>query len=278
VSTVGELLAAEATLPGASDTPRLDAELLLAHCLGTPRSHLYAHPEKIVPPGPAARFWELARRCRQGEPVAYLRGQRAFWTLEIKTDPRALVPRPETELLVSAALERLPRSCRGYAADLGTGSGAIALALTKERPALKMLATDISGRALALAAENRRRLGCDSLHLARGSWCAPLAKNSFSLVVANPPYLAEDDPVLGVVPLCLEPREALAAGADGLAAIRAMIPEVHQCLIAGGLFLVEHAPQQAGAVRHMLEQHGYRGIETLRDLGGQPRAAAGRRR
>ncbi len=275
MSTVRELLAAQAELQRVSDTPRLDAELLLAYCLDAPRSYLYARPEARVPPDPAARFCELVRRRGQGEPVAYLRGCRAFWTLDLKTDPRALVPRPETELLVSRALEQLPKRCKGCAADLGTGSGAVALALAKERPAMKVLGTDISRDALALAAENRRRLSCSGLHLAQGDWCAPLARESFCLVVANPPYLEEDDPALSAPPLCLEPRKALAAGSDGLAAIAAIIPEALQRLIPGGLLLVEHAPTQAQAVGRMLEQHGYRRTETLRDLGGQPRVSAG---
>ena len=277
MATIRELLTADSALEAVSDSPRLDAELLLAHCLGAPRSRLYARPEAAVAPDAAARFQQLVQRRRQGEPVAYLRGRRSFWTFELKTDVRALVPRPETELLVSAALEQLPPGSTGCAADLGTGSGALALALAAERPAMQVLGTDISAAALALAAQNRHHLECGNLRLVQGDWCAPLARERFRLIVSNPPYLAEDEPALAVPPLCREPRLALASGPEGLNAIAAILPQALGCLVPGGTLLVEHAPAQAEAVQQMLKQHGYRQAGALRDLDGQLRAARGQR-
>lgn len=263
-------------LADCSDTPRLDAEVLLAHALGRPRTYLFAHPDRRLDAPAARRFAGLVARRRAGRPVAYLTGGREFWSLPLRVTPDTLIPRPETERLVELALRDIPPRTALRIADLGTGSGAIALALARERPACRVLATDISAAALRVAQENARRLGLDNVEFRRGDWCAALGSETFDLIAANPPYVPAGDPHLQRGDLRFEPPLALIAGGRGLAAIECIVRQARDHLVPGGRLLVEHGYDQAPAVTGLLARHGYTAIESVTDAGGLPRVAAAR--
>jgi release factor glutamine methyltransferase len=256
---------------------RTDAERLLMHALGVGRAWLFAHALEPVEVGAAARFEVLVARREQGEPVAYIIGRQGFWSLDLDVTPATLIPRPETELLVELALERLPADVPSAVADLGTGSGTIALVLAHERPQARVMATDRSAAALEVAQANARRLGLDSVEFAQGAWFAPLAGRRFDLVVSNPPYIEDDDPHLARGDLRFEPREALASGADGLDAIRALAAGAGAHLAKGGWLLVEHGWTQGAAVRGLFEAAGLGSVFTARDLAERERVTGGRR-
>ncbi len=259
-----------------SDSPRLDAELLLARAIDTTRSYLFAHPEDTLDALAAERFEEALARRADGEPMAYITGTKEFWSLELLVTPATLVPRPETELLVDLALREIPRSAACSVLDLGTGSGAIALAIARERPLSNVTATDISEEALAVAAQNARQLGLPNVEFVRGDWGEPVAGRKFELVVSNPPYVESGDPVLDS--LRREPRSALIAGSDGLDAIRRLAAECGPLLVDGGMMLLEHGAGQQDAVAELLKQHGWTDIRCHRDFAGLPRVTAARRR
>ena len=273
---LNEFLKIEAALAGAierlqqvSDSPRLDAELLLARALDVQRSYLFAHPEDAMDPAAADRFAATLESRAGGLPMAYITGEKEFWSMTLIVSPDTLVPRPETELLVDQALQRISRRAELQVLDLGTGSGAIALAIAKERPACHVVATDISTAALAVAAENARRQGAANLEFLRGNWIEPVADLSFDLVVSNPPYVASADPHLDK--LQHEPRSALAAGSDGLDAIREIANSAAAVLKPGGSLLLEHGDKQADPVAAILDAAGWSEIENVNDLAGLPR-------
>lgn len=266
------LRAAAAALAGLPDgSPRLEAELLLAEAIGWPRTRLLAWSEQTLEPVAAAAFEVLLARRLAGEPMAYIRGRQAFWTLELLVTADTLIPRPETERLVEAALERLDGDRPMRVADLGTGCGAIAAALARERSGWTLVATDRSERALKVARSNFRRLGLEGVLTLRADWLSPFASASLDAVVSNPPYIPEADPHLRRGDPSREPRSALTPGADGLAAIRRIAGEALRCLRPGGLLAVEHGFDQGSRVRRLLADRGYRGIETLSDLAGHER-------
>lgn len=254
-----------------------DAEILLAHALGKSRSWLFAHASDAIGVADAVRFEILLQRRSNGEPVAYLTGNRGFWTLELAVSDATLIPRPETELLVEQALERLPTGQPLQLADLGTGSGAIALALAKERPQAQVLATDASEAALAVAAGNARRNGIGNVGFRHGSWLDPLLGQRFDLIASNPPYIADDDPHLQQGDLRFEPAMALSSGIDGLDAIRMIAIAAPAYLLPGGWLLLEHGFEQGPAVRTLLKDAGFFGVKTVRDLEGRDRVTLGRR-
>lgn len=254
----------------------IDAEWLLLHALGRPRAWLFAHGRTALEPAQAEAFEALVARREAGEPVAYLTGRRGFWSLDLDVGPGVLVPRPETERLVEVALERLPEQRMLRVADLGTGSGAIALAIACDRPAARVVAVDASRDALAIAQGNARHLGLDNVEFRHGDWFVPLAGERFDLVASNPPYIADGDPHLAEGDLRFEPRAALAAGADGLDAIRAIARAAPAHLFAGGWLLLEHGWEQGAAVRALLDEAGFAGIETARDLEDRERVTLGR--
>lgn len=260
----------------ASATPRLDAEVLLEHALGVRRTQILAYPERVLDAPGVARARALVARRAAGEPVAYLVGAREFWSLDLEVGPGVLVPRPETETLVEAALELLPRSGAPRVIDLGTGTGAVALAIASERPDCTVLASDRSRDAIATAARNARRHGL-AVGLVRGDWCAPLAAAAFSLVTCNPPYVASGDPALASAPLRFEPRAALAAGPDGGDDLRRIVAQARTRLVAGGWLAVEHGAGQGALVRGLFEAHGYREVATRRDVAGHERVSLARR-
>ena len=254
---------------------RRETALLLRHVLGVSDAWLIAHAGESVDGSHVAAFRDYVVRRARGEPVAYLTGTRGFHALELQVTPDVLIPRPETELLVECALQKIPDSPRGVA-DLGTGSGAVALALAKSRPRARVVATDVSAPALQVARGNAERLGLRNIAFAHGDWCAALGAARFDLVVSNPPYIAEDDPHLGEGDLRFEPRAALASGAEGLDAIRIIVRDARAYLSEGGWLLFEHGYGQGAAVRDLLATHGYTEVFTTRDLESRERVSGGR--
>lgn len=274
-SVAEALRQASAALPGAD--ARADAELLLAAALGKPRAWLYAHADDALEPAAKQDFVALLSRRMRGEPVAYLLGRREFWSLDLEVSADTLVPRPETELLVELALERLPPGAAARVLDLGTGSGAIALAIARERPLATVTAVDASAAALAIARRNGARLGLDRVRFLRSDWFSAVADESFELLVSNPPYLAEDDPHLQEGDLPHEPRSALSSGADGLDALRLICAGAPARLAPAGWLLLEHGYAQGEAARGLLRDHGFIEVRTWRDLEQRERASGGRR-
>ncbi len=272
---IRQLLAAAArVLPGVEG--RHEAELLLLHVLGRERGWLFAHATDLLDPATAEAFAALLQRRIAGEPVAYLLGRRGFWTLDLAVSPATLIPRPETERLVELALERLPEGMPLRIADLGTGSGAIALALASERPLAQIVATDMSGDAIAVAAGNARQHALANVAFRQGSWHAPLAGERFDLIASNPPYIASDDPHLAQGDLRFEPATALASGHDGLDDIRLIIAGAPAHLQPGGWLLMEHGWDQGEAIRALLEGAGFVEVETALDLEQRDRVSLGR--
>lgn len=258
---------------------RHEAELLLLHVLDCPRSWLFTHATDPLAAADQAAFEALLARRAAGEPVAYLTGRRGFWTLDLEVDPATLIPRPETELLVELALDRLPLDRALQLADLGTGSGAIALALASERPQAQVLATDASPGALAVAARNAARHELRNVRFAEGGhdWYAPLQGARFDLIASNPPYIASDDPHLEQGDLRFEPATALASGVDGLDDIRRIIDGGQAHLLPGGWLLIEHGWDQGAAIRALFDAAGFAQVQTVQDLEQRDRVTLGQR-
>ena len=268
------LRAAAARLPGPD--ARHEAEQLLLHVLGRDRAWLFAHGDDPLPASGAATLdaW-LARRA-SGEPLAYLLGRRGFWTLDLQVSPATLIPRPETERLVELALERLPDDRPLRIADLGTGSGAIALALASERSLAQVVATDLSGDALRVAQANAETNRIANVAFRQGSWLAPLAGQRFDLIASNPPYIADGDPHLMQGDLRYEPPAALSSGADGLDAIREIVAKAPAYLLPGGWLLLEHGWDQGEAIRALLLAAGFVDVATETDIEQRDRVTLGR--
>ncbi|HFD80190.1 MAG TPA: peptide chain release factor N(5)-glutamine methyltransferase [Gammaproteobacteria bacterium] len=256
--------------------PRLEAEVLLAHVLGKARSHLHAWPESLLDADQYRRFDRLVDQRVQGQPVAYLTGRREFWSLDLEVTAATLIPRPETELLVEQTLALVPAGARSVIADLGTGSGAIALALAHERPGWQLIASDRSADCLAVAAANRSRFALPNLLLVRGDWCEPLADDSLDALVSNPPYIPCQDPHLRQGDVAREPRAALSAGDDGLDAIRTLVATAPRVLKPGAWILLEHGLDQGEAVRNLMKDGAFTEISTIRDLAGLERVTRAR--
>lgn len=248
---------------------RRDAEILLAAAWQLSRGELLARAGEPVPADVVARFMLLSARRAEGEPVAYLLGRREFWSLEFEVTPAVLVPRPETELVVELCLARLGAAIPRRVADLGTGTGAIALALAKERPDWRIIATDASGEALDIASINARRLSIPNVELRHGSWCAAL-DGQFDAIVSNPPYIAPCHPALAS--LTYEPASALVATDSGFADLRTIATCARGFLRSGALLLLEHGSDQAARLGTELSGLGYREIRCHRDLAGLDRA------
>jgi release factor glutamine methyltransferase len=270
------LRSATAALMHASTTPRLDAEALLMHVAGISRAELLAHPERRLYPLQQRGLEVLLERRRCGEPVAYLRGTREFWSMELKVSRDTLIPRPETELLVEQALARIPEDSVLTLFDIGTGCGAIALALAKERPCCRIIATDRSLAALSIARQNATSHSLTHVQLRGGNWFAPLADERAHLIVSNPPYIRHDDIHLKQGDVRFEPECALIAGPDGLAAIRHITRHARHHLHGGGWLLLEHGFDQGPAVARLMQDYGYREIDCYRDGAGLDRVSAGR--
>jgi release factor glutamine methyltransferase len=257
---------------------RAEAGYLLKAVTGASLAQLVAYPERRLDASQSGRFAELARRRRQGEPIAYLVGRREFYGFDFEVSPAVLIPRPETELLVTLALERLSESAAARVLDLGTGSGAIGLTIAALRPQVRLVAVDISEAALAVARRNCERLISERgrVRLLRSDWFAALNGQRFDLIVSNPPYVAQGDAHLRKGDLRFEPQQALVGGADGLESMRRIVSGAPQHLTPGGWLLMEHGYDQAGACRRLLEQAGFAQLVSASDLARHPRVCGGR--
>lgn len=270
-----EALLKSADLPD-SPSAKVDAEWLLAEALGKSPSYLRTWSEREVPPEVAARFLDDLARRRAGEPVAYILGRQGFWSLELEVAPHTLIPRPDTELLVETALQLLPGE-PARVLDLGTGTGAIALALAAERPAWQVTGVDRIAEAVALALRNAQRLRLGNAQFCESHWFSALAGQRFQLIVSNPPYIPASDPHLVQGDLRFEPHSALVAGVDGLDDLRLIIDQAPAHLESAGWLLLEHGYDQAAAVRALLTAGGFEEVQSRRDLGGHERISLGRR-
>ena len=252
----------------------IDAEWLLLHVIDRSHSWLFSNRDAVLGHEQARNFNSLVQRRAQGEPVAYLTGRRGFWSLELEVTPATLIPRPETELLVELVLEKLVDG--GSAADLGTGSGAIALAIAHERKQARITATDASREALEVAQRNAQRLAIANVEFRHGEWFAPLQGDRFDVIASNPPYVAVGDPHLDAGDLRFEPASALSSGSDGLDDIRIIVANAPTHLHAGGWLMLEHGHDQGDSVRALLERAGFSDVASRPDLEGRDRVSLGR--
>ncbi|MBU1558298.1 MAG: peptide chain release factor N(5)-glutamine methyltransferase, partial [Gammaproteobacteria bacterium] len=248
-----------------SQTPLLDCEILLAFAIKASRTYLYTRPEQTLTPEQQEAFLQAFEQRQQGKPIAYIVGHKEFWSLDLLVNSHVLIPRPETELLVEIALNLLPKDQSLEIADLGTGSGAIALAIAKERPQANIKATDYSKEALHIAEQNAERLKIKNVQFVYSNWCNEL-KGSFNLIVSNPPYIAEQDPHLSTGDVQFEPKDALITGPTGLEAITHLIDQCRKHLRTKGYLLFEHGYNQAHEVQTILQRYGYKDIERFQDL------------
>ena len=254
-----------------SDTPELDARVLLSHAMGKNPGFLYAWPERQVPAEEYRRFKALLEKRRAGVPIAQLVGSREFWSMDLKVTEDTLIPRPETERVVEIALEHIPPFAKWRVLDLGTGSGAIALAIARERPDCRVVATDIDNGALNIAQRNAAHYKLRNIEFLLGDWFTPLADQHFQCIVANPPYVRMDDPHLSAGDVRFEPEQALVSGADGLDAIRAIAGAAAAHLEPAGVLILEHGWDQKSEVAVILEEGGFREITCYCDLAGKDR-------
>lgn len=270
---------AVAELSETTDTARLDSECLLAECVAQNRTWLFTWPDKSLMAEQWQRFQALVGQRKAGQPIAYLLGYREFWGLTLKVSPDTLIPRPDTEDLVAKVLELLPQD-QARVADLGTGTGAIALALASEKPYWQITACDFNPGAVALAEANRKALGFDRVRVLQSDWCQALQTDceqngGFDLIASNPPYIEEDDPHLSRGDVRFEPLSALTSGTDGMDDIRLISGQAKPCLQVGGWLVFEHGYRQGAAVREILQAAGYQKVTTCQDLAGQDRITLG---
>lgn len=258
------------------ESPRRDAEILLEHVTGKARTWILAFGETELTADQQAQLDQLLARRKTGEPVAHLVGEREFWSLPLYVSAATLIPRPDTECLVEQALARLPAT-PARLLDLGTGTGAIALALASERPDCQVTAVDVMPDAVALAQRNLARLALPNVTVLHSSWFTALGDRQFEMIVSNPPYIDEADPHLAEGDVRFEPRSALVAGDQGLADLSHIITQSRQQLVSGGWLLLEHGWTQGEAVRALFQQAGFDQVETCRDYGGNERLTLGKR-
>lgn len=257
-----------------SESPRRDAEILLGYVTGRARTYILAFAETMLTSAEREQLEMLLVRRERGEPIAHLTGQREFWSLPLFVSPVTLIPRPDTECLVEQALARLPAEpCRIL--DLGTGTGAIALALATERPDCQVTAVDFVAEAVALATRNAQHLDIRNVTILRSDWFSALAGQRFTVIVSNPPYIDETDPHLDQGDVRFEPKSALVAGQNGLADLAHIITTARDYLLPGGLLLLEHGWRQGEAVRALFTAAGYQQVETCQDYGGNERLTLG---
>ncbi len=268
---------AASQLKASSDSPLLDAEVLLCFVLQKKRVYLKTWPERALTPEQANQFQSLVKKRRHGLPVAYLTGRREFWSREFLVTRDVLIPRPETELLIEVSLELIPPDQHLKLADLGTGSGIIAITLAAERPGLEVTATDLSPLALALARKNARQLNISNIQFHQSHWFDDLEESNFDFVVSNPPYIAKDDPHLQQGDLRFEPNSALISESQGLGCIETIANTARNHLLPGGYLLVEHGYDQQEQARKIFQQYQYTNLQTHIDLSGQPRVTLGQR-
>ncbi|MAZ65898.1 MAG: protein-(glutamine-N5) methyltransferase, release factor-specific [Kangiellaceae bacterium] len=272
-----EALLVEATekLSGLSESPKRDAEVLLASALGKNRTYLITWADRILEAAQAETFRAMIAKRATGEPVAYITGIKEFWGLNLRVTSDTLIPRPDTETLVELALDLIPESPVSRIADLGTGTGAIALAIASERPSSDVVAIDSSPAALAIAKGNAARLQINNVQFGVGSWCSPLSDKAFDIIIANPPYIDKQDPHLSLGDVRFEPQSALVAEHHGLSDIEAIAEQARGALKTGGWIALEHGWQQGEAVVKILTENGYSYIDKRLDLGGNWRVTFG---
>lgn len=269
------LYSAKNRLALVSDNPQLEAEILLAQTLQRPRSYLHAWSNQGLSPGQIDAFSDYVSRRMQHEPIAYITGTREFWSMDLQVTAATLIPRPETELLVELALSLCPADRPLKVADLGTGSGAIALALAQERPAWQISATDISDQALMVAKHNADHHHIKNIQFYQGHWCAALPSDDFDLIVSNPPYISEAEWESVANDLYFEPRQALVASGNGLDAIETLVPSAKNHVKPGSYLMVEHGFLQGATVRRLFAAAGFCQIRTVRDINGHERVTLG---
>lgn len=272
--TIQQALKEGQTLFTTSSSPALDAELLLAHILKCARTTLHAWPGRTLTETEKQAYQSLCAQHAEGKPVAYLLGQQAFWKLNLQVTPEVLIPRPETELLVETALNLINKA-EANVVDLGTGSGAVALALAYERSQWQITAVDESAAALQIAKANTERLNVQNIKFLESNWFENLSNKKFHLIVSNPPYIALDDPHL--LALKYEPATALIAENQGLADLESIIQKAPQHLLPQGYLILEHGYQQAEQVQNLMQKNGFKHIITEQDLAGHPRVTWGKR-
>ncbi|WBM68981.1 peptide chain release factor N(5)-glutamine methyltransferase [Buttiauxella sp. WJP83] len=258
-----------------SESPRRDAEILLGFVTGKARTFILAFGETVLTTEQQQQLAVLLARRVQGEPIAHLVGEREFWSLPLRVSPVTLIPRPDTECLVEQALARMPATPCSVL-DLGTGTGAIALAIASERPDCDITALDLHPDAVELARDNARRLGITNVEVLQSNWFGVLNTQRFAVIVSNPPYIDEEDPHLSQGDVRFEPRSALVAGNHGLADLRILVETSRHFLESGGWLLLEHGWQQASQVRELFTDAGYTEIQSCQDYGGNDRLTVGR--
>jgi release factor glutamine methyltransferase len=257
------------------DTPRLDAELLLIHVLHISRAQLYAWPEKLLNDEQWQQFQNLVKQRIEHQPIAYLTGHKEFWSLDLRVNAATLIPRPETELLVEQALKYLHEIEQPVILDLGTGSGAIALALAQECPHARITAVDVNSQALEIAQYNAQNLELNNIQFQLSHWFQDLPIQKVHLIVSNPPYIANDDPHLSLGDVQFEPLQALVSGKDGLDDIREISNQAKSFLLPEAYLLFEHGYDQAATVQQILREQGYKNVKTIKDLAGKERVSLG---
>lgn len=278
--TVAQCLQRAYELESLSDSARLDIELILCHILQKNRTYLFTWPDKTLSPEQEEEFLQFFTRRKSGEPIAHIIGQREFWSLPLAVNNSTLIPRPDTELLVETVLDLFTQDApqqmrRGL--DLGTGTGAIILAIASEKPHWDLLGVDYSADAVALAEHNRVALGFNHVAIAQSNWFENISAQTFDVIVSNPPYIDPQDPHLDQGDVRFEPRSALIAANHGLADIELIIQQAWDYLNSQGWLLLEHGYDQAQAVRELFRQRGFFQIESRRDLGGNERVTLGRK-
>lgn len=277
MSVIFKIALQEAThqLSSLAEQPLLEAQILLAHVLQQSRTYLHAWPERFLTEAQLNEYQSVILRRVAGEPIAYIIGEREFWSLPLSVTADTLIPRPETELLVEFVLQHVVEP-NAVVADLGTGSGAIALALAHERPAWQIYAIDCSDKALQVASFNAQQLGLNNVSFLLSNWCTALPHLMFDVIVSNPPYIAETEWDVYAAGLLFEPKNALVSGKDGLDAIRVITQTAHSFLKPGSYLCIEHGFEQGAAVRQLFAAEGYNDVLSVRDLAGQERITVGR--
>ena len=273
--TVTELLQKAEQIINSSESARLDAEILFCEVMQFNRSRIYSHPEQIVPDDKSTLFQSLIEQRQQGRPIAHLTGKKEFWSLELAINKDTLIPRPETELLVETALQMIPDDTIFNILDLGTGSGAIAIALASERPDCNIVATDINTNALMMAKKNATTHQLENIQFYLSNWYQNIPSQEFDLIVSNPPYIRQDDEHLSQGDVRFEPELALVAGADGMQAINIILGNAKQYLASNAYLLIEHGYDQKQSVHEAFLKYDFRQPKTFQDLSGQDRITMG---
>jgi release factor glutamine methyltransferase len=275
MTTITELLLQAEQSINCSDSALLDAEILFCDVMQFDRSRIYSHPEQIVPDDKSALFQSLIEQRQQGHPIAHLTGKKEFWSLELAINKDTLIPRPETELLVETALQMIPDDAVFNILDLGTGSGAIAIAIASERPDCKIVATDINKNALTMAKKNAETHQIENIQFYLSDWYQNIPLRSFDLIVSNPPYIKQDDEHLSQGDVRFEPELALVAGADGMQAINIILENAKNYLTSDACLLLEHGYDQKQLVQQAFLKHDFKQLKTFQDLSGQDRMTMG---